>query len=282
MKRSALVLFLAACGVATALPLAAQDAGPFPGGPPGGPGGPGGRGGGRGAPAYPARVTDPAAVARGKQLYTDNTCAACHAADIRGTDRGPSLLRSQLVQRDQKGELIAPIIRSGSVGMPASANLTDAQIGDIAEYLHSFPINSRDPARERPQSIVTGNAVSGQAYFQANCGACHSLTGDLQGLTTKYPDPRTLQGRFLSPLPTLPVMVTVTQAGKIKAQGHLVRIDEFFVSLTTADGTQLTIARKGNAPKVEIRDPLEAHKELLRKYSDQNIHDLTAYLVTLK
>ena len=276
MKKGVLIFLVAACGMAVALPLAAQDI------PPGPPGAAGGRGGGRGAPAYPARVTSPAAVERGKTLYTANNCAACHALDTRGSDRGPSLLRSQLVQRDQKGELMAPVIRSGVGAMPASANLTDAQIGDIAEYLHSFPINSRDPGRQRPPTIVTGNAASGQAYFQANCSACHSATGDLAGMATKFADPRTLQGRFLSPAATLPVKVTVTQAGKLKAEGRLIRIDEFFVSLTTADGSQLTIARHGKSPKVEVQDPLAAHKALLRKYSDQNIHDLTAYLVTLK
>ena len=290
MKKSVLLALMIAGGLAYALPLAAQDAGP-PGPDGAGPaatGGRGGRGGaggagggGRGAPAYPAKVVDPAAVARGKAIYTDANCVGCHAIDIRGSDRGPSLLRSQLVQDDHKGELIAPIIRTGSTGMPATT-LTDAQISDIAEFLHSIPINSRDPARIRPPTIVTGDATSGQAYFQANCTSCHSATGDLRGLATKYADPRTLQGRFLSPAATLPVDVTVTQANGTKTEGRLVRIDEFIVTLEQSDGAQRTFARHGNVPKVELRDPLAAHKALLRRYSDQNIHDLTAYLVTLK
>ena len=286
MKKFVLLALFVAGGLSFALPLAAQDVGPPGAAPAGGRGGRGGAGGagggGRGAPAYPAPVTDPAAVARGKTLYTDNNCASCHAIDIRGSDRGPSLLRSQLVQRDRKGELISPIIHTGSTGMPATASLTDAQIGDIAEFLHSIPINSRDPARIRPATIVTGDANSGQTYFQSNCGSCHSATGDLRGLATKYADPRTLQGRFLSPTSTQTTSVTVTLAGGKPAEGRLVRIDEFIVTLEQADGTQRTIARRGNVPKVEIHDPLAAHKALLRRYSDQNIHDLTAYLVTLK
>lgn len=264
--------------MAIVTPLAAQDGGPFPGGPDGR----GGRGGGPRAPAYPARVTDPAAVERGKTLYTDSNCAGCHAIDIRGSDRGPNLLRSQLVLRDRKGELIAPVIRNGSNTMPASANLTDAQIADIAEYLHSFPINSRDPARQRPQTIVTGNAAAGQVYFQANCSACHSAAGDLKGLGTKYADPRTLQGRFLAPVATQDTTVTVVPPHGAAVEGRLLRIDEFYVSLVAADGSQQTFARKGGTPAVVIHDRLAAHKALLPKYTDRDIHDLTAYLVTLK
>jgi mono/diheme cytochrome c family protein len=279
MNKAALFALSVACMLVT-LPLAAQDAGGPPAAGRGGRGG--GAGGGRGAPAYPPRITESTIVERGKAAYTDNGCAGCHADDTRGTNRGPSLLRSQLVQRDQKGELITPIIHTGSVGMPASPTLTEAQIADIAEFLHSIPINSRDPARQRPETIVIGNAVAGQIYFQANCSACHSVAGDLKGLATKYDDPRILQGRYLSPTPTQPVMVTVTQANGTRVTGKLARIDEFLVSLTMDDGSQRTISRKGNVPKIEIRDPLQGHRDLLKKYADQNIHDLTAYLVTLK
>src|SRR5690242_7660490 len=150
------------------------------GGPPGqgapAPGGGGGRGGGGGA-AYPQRVVDAAAVERGKAVY-DVNCRFCHGADTRGGDGGPSLLRSQLVQNDQKGETIGEVIKAGRPGtaMPAF-RLTDAQIADVAEFLHSFTISSRDPARMRAPSIVVGNAQAGQAYFQATCASCHSVTG---------------------------------------------------------------------------------------------------------
>ena len=32
----------------------------------------------------------------------------------------------------------------------------------------------------------------------------------------------------------------------------------------------------------EIHDPLEGHKKLLSVYTDKEIHDVTAYLVTVK
>jgi cytochrome c oxidase cbb3-type subunit III len=34
--------------------------------------------------------------------------------------------------------------------------------------------------------------------------------------------------------------------------------------------------------KVMIKDPLAAHRELLQKYTDADMHNLLAYLVTLK
>ncbi len=280
MKNLAPIGLFAICALALALPLQAQNAPPDNAAP--GAGAPAGRGRGGRAPAYPPRVTNADMVERGRVLFNDNNCASCHADDIRGTDRGPSLLRSQLVQRDQMGELIAPIIRNGATGMPATATLSDTQIADIAEFLHDFEINSRDPARMRPDTIVTGDATRGQAYFAANCSGCHSVTGDFAGLASKYSDPRTLQTRYLSPQTSQPTMVAVTQADGARTEGQLVNIDEFLVTIKLTDGTTRTFSRRGSAPAVTVNDPLQAHNDMLRKYTDQDIHDLTAYLVTLK
>ena len=150
--------------------------------------------------AYPARETNPEAVARGKALYDAYGCAFCHGADTRGGSQGPSLLRSQLVQRDQAGETIGPVIRSGvpSTTMVGFA-LEPEQVADIAEFLHSFALDSRDPARQRPTSIVTGNARAGRRYFDAHCGDCHSVSGDLRGLAARFADPVELQTGWLMP-----------------------------------------------------------------------------------
>ena len=79
-----------------------------------------------------------------------------------------------------------------------------------------------------------------------------------------------------------PVTVTVTMPSGKKLEGRLRRIDDFIVTLTDADGTQHTVRRDGDTPKVEIHDPQEPHKQLLTKYTDKDIHNLTSYLVTLK
>jgi len=259
--------------------------------PPGGRGGAPGRGG---VPAYPSRTVDPGMAERGRALYGVH-CAFCHGADTRGGDSGPSLLRSQLVQDDRNGETIAPVVRSGRPPRMPPFDLTEAQLQDIVAFLHSFTIDSRDPARMRPPNILTGDAKDGERYFAAKCASCHAPDKDLKGLASRFDDPRALQqwwllpggggrgrgGAAAGPTPT-PITATITLASGQKYEGRLVRIDEFVASVIEADGTARTVARDGDRPKVEVHDPLAPHKTLLRAYSDKDIHDVTAYLVTLK
>src|SRR5580765_1238772 len=241
---------------------------------------------------YPARPPgDPAAIERGKALYGVN-CQFCHGADTRGGDSGPSLLRSGLVLEDQKGELIGPVVRAGRPGMP-KFTLTDDQIADVAVFVHTFRAAGYDESRVKPPSIVVGDAKAGAAFFNARCGSCHSATGDLRGLATKIEDPRLLQQTWLlpgsgagrggpPPVQVKPTTVTVTLPSGEKVEGRLDRVDDFVVALTTADGARRSFRTSGDTPKVEIHDPLQPHKDLLRTYSDADIHNVTAYLVTLK
>lgn len=172
-------------------------------------------------------------------------------------------------------------------------NLTDAQIADVAAFLHSFPVGGRDAARSAPATILVGNAAAGKAYFASKCASCHSETGDLKGFSTRSADPKTLQHAWLMPggrggrgaapvTKTSPVTVTVTQADGSKIQGRLERIDDFIVTLRDNDGRVRSYPRKGDRPRVELHDPLQPHLDLLAQYTDKDIHDLTAYLVTLK
>jgi mono/diheme cytochrome c family protein len=239
-------------------------------------------------PAYPDRPpADPAAVDRGKALYGVH-CNFCHGSDARGGEGGPNLLRSELVLNDQKGELIATVVQKGRGEMPA-IDLTAAQVADVAAYVHSFRVGGYDISRMTPPSIVVGDPKAGEAYFKATCAGCHSVTTDLKGIGARVGDPKQLQngwlmpgGRGGGPWHVPPTTVTVTLAGGQKAEGTLGRIDDFIVTLTEADGTARTFRRDGDSPKVEIHDPLQPHKQLLPKYTDKDIHDLTAYLVTVK
>ncbi len=78
------------------------------------------------------------------------------------------------------------------------------------------------------------------------------------------------------------VTVTVTLASGERTEGRLVRIDDFLVTVALADGTMRTFRRDGDVPKVDVHDPMQAHRDLLAVYSDKDMHDVTAYLVTLK
>jgi len=241
---------------------------------------------------YPNRPpADPAAVERGKALYGVN-CQFCHGADTRGGDSGPSLLRSGIVLDDQKGELMAPVVRAGRPGMP-KFTLTDDQISDVAAFVHTFRAAGYDESRLKPPSIIVGDARAGETFFSTKCATCHSASGDLRGLATKIADPRLLQQTWLLPgsgagrggppvVQLKPITVTVTLPSGEKVDGALDHVDDFVVALTTADGARRSFTTNGDTPKVEIHDPLQPHKDLLRTYSDTDIHNVTAFLVTLK
>ena len=261
--------------------------------------------------AFPARPkADPATLARGKQDYNTN-CAYCHGEDARGGDNGGvNLLRSEVVMKDQNGERLRTFLLNESGEEHAAAregilkfNLTSAQaddlqayLADLAAFIHDFRLSSRDPGRMRPPTVLVGDAAAGQKYFEQKCASCHSASGDLKGIASRIPDPRSLQQTWLMPAvsgsrgmpppdaPTHvpPVTVTVTMPDGRKMEGRLGRVDEFLVTLTTADGTPQTVRRDGEVPKVEIHDPMKPHKDLLPLYMDTDIHNVTAYLSTLK
>ena len=242
--------------------------------------------------AYPQRPPgDPSAIERGKGLYGAN-CTFCHGVDARGGDGGgPNLVRSSLVIEDQKGERIAPVIRDGRGSMP-KFQLTDTQIADIAEFLHTFPVSSRSGRANI--NIVIGDTSKGQAYVAAKCAACHA-TAALAAFAAKLEDPKMLQQMWLmpgnaggrgggggAPIPAPPISVAVTAPSGEVIVGELSRIDDFTVSLKQSDGTFRTFRTEGTGIKVEIRDPLSPHKQLLREYTDADIHNVTAYLVSLR
>jgi len=278
-------VFVAACSLAPATGLAQQAAVPPEGGR--------GRIGGAGIGAYPVRPPgDPGAIERGTALYKSN-CAFCHGQDARGGDSGPSLLRSGVVLADQNGELIGPVVQQGREdrGMPRFA-LKPEQVAELATFLHSFRVAGYDVSRQKPPTIVVGDAKAGQAYFNEACGGCHSATGDLMGIATRLADERVLQQSWLipgsmtgrgAPVPdrARPPTVTVTEPGSAPVTGALNRLDDFTVSLITADGT-LRSFRLSPRTKVDVQDPLRPHKDLLRKYTDADIHNVTAFLATLK
>ena len=239
-------------------------------------------------------VPDPGAVERGKKNFVA-TCGFCHGSNANGGESGPDLIRSVLALDDEGGDKIGPVIRSGRTdkGMPAFP-MTDDQIKDIASFLRSRQQAAIDRGAYTIQNIVTGDAKKGQAYFNGvgRCNTCHSPTGDLAGLATKY-DPVALQSRFLYPgsrrprrgevstqrNPATPVTVTLPSGQSFS--GNLEYLDDFDVALRDPSGNYRSFPR-GAGVKVDVRDPLAAHEELLKKYTDEEMHNLVAYLVTLK
>jgi cytochrome c oxidase cbb3-type subunit 3 len=245
-------------------------------------------------PKYPQEVID-----RGQTTY-GVSCSFCHGSDARGGEVGPNLLRSAVVLQDQNGELIEPIVHGGRAqqGMPR-VDISDEQIREVAAWLHHFNATGKTVMYNSAEiNIVTGNPQAGEAYFQKTCVSCHSATGDLGGIGSRIADPKTLQQTWLLPggegggsgrysaktlgLHIAPITVTVTLPNGKKIEGSLVSISDFYVGLVNeTDGPQ-GFRRDGDVPKIEIHDPLAPHRELLQRIADKDVHDVTAYLVTLK
>ena len=227
---------------------------------------------------------DPTQVERGRAQFKSN-CGFCHGDDATG-NRGPDLIRSTALGHDARGEALTPIIRAGrpSEGMPAFATLSDAQIADMVVFLHhqsDSALASNQVPNDYPLAkLLTGNADAGKAFFNGagGCTKCHSVTGDLAGIAKKYP-PLELQQRMLWPrAPKSRAAVKLASGATI--EGTLVHNDEFTISLIDKDGWHRSWDRE--KVTVEIRDPLAAHKEMMPRYTDADIHNLFAYLVSQK
>jgi mono/diheme cytochrome c family protein len=223
---------------------------------------------------------DPVAAGRGEKLYTPN-CAFCHGARANGGDSGPDLIRSPLVLHDEQGELIGPVVHQGRPdrGMPAFASFTDAQLKDLAAFLHMKIEQAANRGLYQELNIVTGNPIAGAWYFRAHCSSCHSATGDLAHIAAKF-DPPALQAQFLYPVVSAKTQVKVTLPTGETVTGTLKRLDDFNVSLYDANGDYHSWAC--GEVKVDVEDRLAEHRKLLDEYTDADMHNVLAYLVTLK
>jgi mono/diheme cytochrome c family protein len=242
---------------------------------------------------FPRPPGDPAAIARGRQVFSVN-CGFCHGSDARGGEGGPNLLRSPIVLNDQNGELVSAIVLNGRIdkGMP-KFDLPMPSISDIAAYVHSVGAGSVPTKPFDPKSILVGNAAMGKKYFNGagHCTSCHSVTKDLAGIGAKY-GPKELNdviftggatGIFGMPSPSAPPRtVKVTMPAGELIQGLLLSLDDFVVVLSDADGNRRTIRRDGESPVIQITDPMQVHFDMARRWEDRDLHDVTAYLAALK
>jgi cytochrome c oxidase cbb3-type subunit III len=267
--------------------------------------GEGGRGGGGGmlAGAGPSDkpVVDPVAAERGAKIWAAE-CIDCHGTWARGTDKGPNLIRSVLVLHDRYGDHIGPFLRKGHPLQSGARGdtLTDAQIVELSHFIYQ---RVYDTLRGSPifvmHDILTGDAAAGKTYFNGagRCSTCHSPTGDLAHIGSKY-DPPTLQARFLNPRPMAgrggrgaaagpadpnakKVTLTVTPRGGPSVTGAPVVFDDFDVAVRDANGEYHAWKRTTDL-KVVKNDPYAVHDELITEYTNKNMHDILAYLVTLK
>lgn len=218
-------------------------------------------------------------------------CGFCHGRDTAGSVSGTDLTRSELVGSDVRGDKLIPMIRSGrpEKGMPAFS-LSDTDLNAIVAFIHDRRAQAATAEGGRravsPADLATGNADAGQRYFAANCVSCHSADGDLKGVGARMQGLQLLQ-RMLYPRvgarggsrrPPAPVTVTLRSGEKVT--GAFNYRDEFTISLTDADGWRRSWPT--DQVTIDYQDPLQGHAEQLARYTDKDMHDVLAYLQSLR
>jgi cytochrome c oxidase cbb3-type subunit 3 len=246
--------------------------------------------------AYPADAAD-----RGLPLYNTN-CGYCHGERGKGGNSGPDLITSDVTLHDEDGIGMGDYLKGAKHQGVAKMDLPQATIYDIAVYLHSrvnVAALNRGGEVHPDEVLKAGNADAGKAYFNGagGCTKCHSIDGNLKGVGAKY-DAATLQDRIVmpqraggrggrgapvaaTPSPTA-ITATVTLPNGQTFKGLPLRVTDFDVTLRFDDGSTQTWARDNGIPKVDLTDPLAGHVEIMKKLKDSDMHNLTAYLATLK
>jgi mono/diheme cytochrome c family protein len=256
-----------------------------------------------GAGAADSHVVDESGAERGKSVYIAE-CITCHGVKARGGDsslpqnqRGANLIRSLIVLHDRYGNTIGPFLAKGHPLQSgrAASSLKPEQVADLAHFLHQKVYNTlRSGPELQIQNVLTGDPKAGELYFNGagKCHTCHSPTGDLKGIGRKY-DPPTLQSKFLfprsvgfarrgaAPVVAKPTTVTITQANGEVIEGVLQTLDDFNVALRDAQGNYRSF-RITPEMKVVKHDPYAMHIALLDQYTDKDMHDIVAYLESLK
>lgn len=249
-------------------------------------------------------MVDPKAAELARPLYASD-CQACHGSDARGTSDGANLVRSEIVLRNRYGDTLGPYLEKSHPRVPAAGTgaagatrpltpLTGMQVLLLSHFLRDRVQDTlRGSPLFKPGNVLTGNPKAGADYFNGDggCAKCHSPTGagDLSAIGRRM-DPLTIQQRFLFPnnvgsrrraTPAPVTNVTVTSASGETLSGALVYMDDFNISFRDGSGAHRTVRR---APGVRVvkDDPYAAHVALLSRITDRAIHDVVAYLASLK
>jgi cytochrome c oxidase cbb3-type subunit 3 len=236
------------------------------------------------APAAPAETFAPKLVEAGQTRF-QKECAFCHGRDAGGGEDGPDLTRSKLVADDKHGGEIGPVVRNGrpEKGMPRFS-FSDQELAELVAFIKTQKTLAESQKGGRrgvdKEDLQTGNAEAGKKYFDGagKCSSCHSATGDLSGVAKRFEGLK-LEQRFLYPKDVKAKIVVTLPSGET-VSGELAYQDEFNIALTDSSGRHRAWAV--SRVKFKIDEPVDAHAEMLTKYTDADIHNLMAYLQTLQ
>ncbi len=239
-------------------------------------------------PTLTPQTYTPEEIAAGAPRFTAR-CGFCHGRDAAGGEAGPDLTRSELVAADVYGDRIGALLRSGDPGDDHAFDLDADEVRVIAAFVHDRKAEAERVLGGRrfveADDLGTGDAAAGRRFFEGRgrCVECHSPTGDLAGIAGRFEGlalmRRMLNPAFGQPAPA-PAMVTVTLPSGDTVSGPLAYRDEFRIELTDAAGE--TRSWDVDDVEVAIDDPLEVHFELLGVYTDDDLHDVYAFLETLR
>ncbi len=227
---------------------------------------------------------DKLAAARGGPVFQQN-CAFCHGPQARGAT-GPSLITSDVVLGDDHGEHLAPYVKQGrpDKGMPSFADIPEAQLKDIAEFLHLQVEAVANRGAYHVLNVVVGDKARGHAYVSAHCLPCHS-DDTFAHIAGKFRSPDQLQRGWIWPSrssnASAALTATVKTADGAAISGRVTQVSDFRITLVDADGRTHAIERKPGV-EVEIKDPLAPHRQMINTLANDDMHNVTAWLETLK
>jgi len=227
---------------------------------------------------------DKAAAQRGAPVFQQN-CAFCHGPQARGAE-GPNLVVSDTVLGDDHGEHLVPFLKKGrpEKGMPSFASIPDDQLTDISEFLHQQVEDVANRGTYHLLNVLVGDAAKGKTYVAANCMSCHT-EANFDHIAAKFRSPDQLQRGWVWPNRpadnSLAITATVKTADGATLSGRLTQISDFRVTLMDRDGKSHVIER-GPGVDVQTKDPLAPHQKMFTTLKNDDMHNVTAYLETLK
>jgi len=227
---------------------------------------------------------DRAAAARGAPLFQQN-CGFCHGPQARGAE-GPSLITSDVVLGDDHGEHLVAFLKIGrpDKGMPSFAGLPDGQLKDIAEFLHLQVEDVANRGTYQVLNILVGDPAKGQAYVAAKCMSCHTA-GTFAHIAGKFRSPDQLQRGWVWPTRpadnSLAITATVKTADGATFSGRVTQVSDFRITVVD-EGGQTHVVERGAGVDVQTNDPLAPHQAMIMTLTNEDMHNVTAYLETLK
>ena len=227
---------------------------------------------------------DKAAAQRGAPLY-QQSCAFCHGPQAHGAT-GSSLITADEVLGDDHGEHLVAFLKKGrpEKGMPAFATMTDQELKDISEFVHLQVEEVANRGTYHVLNVLVGNRALGRAYVETVCASCHTAEA-FAHIGGKYRSPEQLQKGWIWPSRTgnraLAMTATVKTPDGIAISGQVTQMSDFRITVVDAAGQSHSIDRIPSV-KVEIKDPLAPHQQMILNLANDDMHNITAYLETLK